>query len=93
MKLSLTRRYRFAASHRLYSPAFTEGENNRLYVWDLARIAHRAPFKKHNTFFIVFEHLQGRRHRRRPCGRSCVAPVFALPARTPSVGGHRGRLA
>ena len=31
MKLSLTRRYRFAASHRLYSPAFTEGENNRLY--------------------------------------------------------------
>ena len=31
MKLSLTRRYRFAASHRLYSPAFTEVENNRLY--------------------------------------------------------------
>jgi 6-pyruvoyltetrahydropterin/6-carboxytetrahydropterin synthase len=31
MKLSLTRRYRFAASHRLYSPAFTEVENHRLY--------------------------------------------------------------
>ncbi|HXX21506.1 MAG TPA: 6-carboxytetrahydropterin synthase [Candidatus Acidoferrum sp.] len=31
LKLSLTRRYRFAASHRLYSPAFSADENNRLY--------------------------------------------------------------
>jgi 6-pyruvoyltetrahydropterin/6-carboxytetrahydropterin synthase len=31
VKLSLTRRYRFAASHRLYSPAFSEEENKRLY--------------------------------------------------------------
>jgi 6-pyruvoyltetrahydropterin/6-carboxytetrahydropterin synthase len=31
LKLSLTRRYRFAASHRLYSPAFSEPENQRLY--------------------------------------------------------------
>lgn len=31
VKLSLTRRYRFAASHRLYSPAFSEAENKRLY--------------------------------------------------------------
>ena len=31
LKLSLTRRYRFAASHRLYSAAFSEEENKRLY--------------------------------------------------------------
>jgi 6-pyruvoyltetrahydropterin/6-carboxytetrahydropterin synthase len=31
LKISLTRRYRFAASHRLYSPAFSEAENKRLY--------------------------------------------------------------
>jgi 6-pyruvoyltetrahydropterin/6-carboxytetrahydropterin synthase len=31
LKLSLTRRYRFAASHRLYRPAFSEEENRRLY--------------------------------------------------------------
>jgi len=31
IKVSLTRRYRFAASHRLYSPRFTEAENLRLY--------------------------------------------------------------
>ncbi len=31
LKISLTRRYRFAASHRLYSPAFSEAENQRLY--------------------------------------------------------------
>ncbi len=31
LKLSLTRRYRFAASHRLYSTAFSEEENKRLY--------------------------------------------------------------
>jgi len=31
LKLSLTRRYRFAASHRLYSPAFSADENKRLY--------------------------------------------------------------
>ena len=31
LKLSLTRRYRFAASHRLYSSAFSEEENKRLY--------------------------------------------------------------
>lgn len=27
----LTRRYRFSASHRLFSPAFTDEENDRLY--------------------------------------------------------------
>ncbi|HXX43885.1 MAG TPA: 6-carboxytetrahydropterin synthase [Candidatus Acidoferrales bacterium] len=31
LKISLTRRYQFAASHRLYSPAFSEAENKRLY--------------------------------------------------------------
>jgi 6-pyruvoyltetrahydropterin/6-carboxytetrahydropterin synthase len=31
VKLSLTRRYRFAASHRLYSAAFSEEDNKRLY--------------------------------------------------------------
>lgn len=31
LKISLTRRYRFAASHRLYSPNFSETENKRLY--------------------------------------------------------------
>jgi 6-pyruvoyltetrahydropterin/6-carboxytetrahydropterin synthase len=31
LKLSLTRRYRFAASHRLHQPNFTEGENQRIY--------------------------------------------------------------
>ena len=31
LKISLTRRYRLAASHRLYSPAFSEAENKRLY--------------------------------------------------------------
>lgn len=31
MKISLTRRYRFAASHRLHSPALSEQENERLY--------------------------------------------------------------
>jgi len=31
LKLSLTRRYRFAASHRLYSAAFSDEENKRLY--------------------------------------------------------------
>lgn len=31
LKLSLGRRYRFAASHRLYSPHFSEEENVRLY--------------------------------------------------------------
>ena len=31
LKISLTRRYRFAASHRLYSPDFSEAENKRLY--------------------------------------------------------------
>jgi 6-pyruvoyltetrahydropterin/6-carboxytetrahydropterin synthase len=31
LKLALTRRYRFAASHRLYSAAFSEQENRRLY--------------------------------------------------------------
>ena len=30
-KISLTRRYRFAASHRLYSPKLTEAENHELY--------------------------------------------------------------
>lgn len=31
MKISITRRYRFAASHRLHSPEFSEEENRRLY--------------------------------------------------------------
>ncbi|HXZ12805.1 MAG TPA: 6-carboxytetrahydropterin synthase [Candidatus Sulfotelmatobacter sp.] len=31
MKISITRRYRFAASHRLHSPALSEEENRRLY--------------------------------------------------------------
>ena len=31
MKISVTRRYRFAASHRLHSPEFSEEENRRLY--------------------------------------------------------------
>jgi len=31
LKLSLTRRYRFAASHRLHKPNFTESENRRIY--------------------------------------------------------------
>jgi len=31
MKVSLTRRYRFAASHRLYSPKLSEAENRRVY--------------------------------------------------------------
>lgn len=31
LKLSLTRRYRFSASHRLHSPRFSEEENRRLY--------------------------------------------------------------
>lgn len=31
MKLALTRRYAFAASHRLHSAAFSEEENQRLY--------------------------------------------------------------
>ncbi len=31
MKISLTRRYRFAASHRLYSSKFSAEENQRLY--------------------------------------------------------------
>jgi 6-pyruvoyltetrahydropterin/6-carboxytetrahydropterin synthase len=31
LKLALTRRYRFAASHRLHSPRFSEEENRRLY--------------------------------------------------------------
>ena len=31
LKLSLTRRYRFAASHRLYSPKFSAEDNRRLY--------------------------------------------------------------
>ena len=31
MKISLTRRYRFAASHRLHSPKLSEDENQRLY--------------------------------------------------------------
>jgi len=31
LKLSLTRRYRFAASHRLYSAKFSDAENQRLY--------------------------------------------------------------
>lgn len=31
LKLSLTRRYRFAASHRLHRPEFSESENERVY--------------------------------------------------------------
>ena len=31
LKLALTRRYRFAASHRLHSPRFNEEQNRRLY--------------------------------------------------------------
>jgi 6-pyruvoyltetrahydropterin/6-carboxytetrahydropterin synthase len=31
LKLSLTRRYRFSASHRLHNPNFSEAENQRLY--------------------------------------------------------------
>ena len=31
LKLSLTRRYRFAASHRLHRPNFSESENQRVY--------------------------------------------------------------
>ena len=31
LKLSLTRRYRFAASHRLHRPEFSEAENVRVY--------------------------------------------------------------
>ncbi|MGH9747558.1 MAG: 6-carboxytetrahydropterin synthase [Candidatus Acidiferrales bacterium] len=31
MKISLTRRYRFAASHRLHSTALSEAENQRVY--------------------------------------------------------------
>jgi len=31
LKTSLTRRYRFSASHRLHSPDFSEAENQRLY--------------------------------------------------------------
>lgn len=31
LKISLTRRYHFAASHRLHSPRFSEQENWRLY--------------------------------------------------------------
>jgi 6-pyruvoyltetrahydropterin/6-carboxytetrahydropterin synthase len=31
LKLSLTRRYRFAASHRLHRPEFSEAENSRVY--------------------------------------------------------------
>jgi 6-pyruvoyltetrahydropterin/6-carboxytetrahydropterin synthase len=31
LKLSLTRRYRFAASHRLHRPSFSESENARIY--------------------------------------------------------------
>jgi len=31
VKISLTRRYRFAASHRLHSAKLSEGENQRLY--------------------------------------------------------------
>lgn len=31
MKISLTRRYRFAASHRLHSPALSNSENERIY--------------------------------------------------------------
>jgi 6-pyruvoyltetrahydropterin/6-carboxytetrahydropterin synthase len=31
MKISLTRRYNFAASHRLHSPKLSEAENRRVY--------------------------------------------------------------
>lgn len=31
MKLSLTRKYSFSASHRLHVPSFSDGENARLY--------------------------------------------------------------
>jgi 6-pyruvoyltetrahydropterin/6-carboxytetrahydropterin synthase len=31
MKISLTRRYRFAASHRLHNAKFSDAENQRLY--------------------------------------------------------------
>ena len=31
LKISLTRRYRFAASHRLHRPKFSESENVRIY--------------------------------------------------------------
>jgi 6-pyruvoyltetrahydropterin/6-carboxytetrahydropterin synthase len=31
MKISLTRRYRFAASHRLHTPRLSEPENQRVY--------------------------------------------------------------
>jgi 6-pyruvoyltetrahydropterin/6-carboxytetrahydropterin synthase len=31
MKIALTRRYRFAASHRLHSAALSEAENERIY--------------------------------------------------------------
>jgi 6-pyruvoyltetrahydropterin/6-carboxytetrahydropterin synthase len=31
LKVSLTRRYRFAASHRLYQPHFSDAENQRVY--------------------------------------------------------------
>jgi 6-pyruvoyltetrahydropterin/6-carboxytetrahydropterin synthase len=31
LKVSLTRRYRFAASHRLHRPNFSESENARIY--------------------------------------------------------------
>jgi 6-pyruvoyltetrahydropterin/6-carboxytetrahydropterin synthase len=31
VKLSLTRRYRFAASHRLHAPRYSEVENHRIY--------------------------------------------------------------
>ena len=31
LKISLTRRYRFAASHRLHSPKLSEEQNQRLY--------------------------------------------------------------
>ena len=31
MKISLTRRYNFAASHRLHSPRLSEEENHRMY--------------------------------------------------------------
>jgi 6-pyruvoyltetrahydropterin/6-carboxytetrahydropterin synthase len=31
LKLSLTRRYRFVASHRLHRPNFSESENQRIY--------------------------------------------------------------
>jgi 6-pyruvoyltetrahydropterin/6-carboxytetrahydropterin synthase len=31
VKISLTKRYRFAASHRLYTPRLSEAENKRVY--------------------------------------------------------------